>query len=67
MGSFNLIDGWWSNNESSEKYTWFSCKYPTKMARLDFFLLSPDMFATSVNFNISFDYRTDHSFITAKI
>ena len=67
MDSFNLIDGWRSNNESAEKYTWFSSKSPIKMARLDFFLLSPDMFARSVDFNMSFGYRTDHSFITAKI
>ena len=67
MDSFNLIDGWRSNNESAEKYTWFSSKFPIKMARLDFFLLLPDMFARSVDFNMSFGYRTDHSFITAKI
>ena len=67
MDSFNLIDGWRSNNESSEKYKWFSSKSPIKMARLDFFVLSPDVFAKSVDLNISFGHRTDHSFITVKI
>ena len=36
------------------------------MARLDFFLVTTDLFNKSVDFRVSFGYRTDHSFISAK-
>ena len=39
----NLIDIWRSENNQSKKFTWVSRKKPLKMARLDFFLVTPDI------------------------
>ena len=59
----DLVDTWRSENNTSKKFTWVSGKRPVKMARLDFFLVTPDIHASINNYmNIS-GYRSDHSLI----
>ena len=39
----DLTDPWRRGNMGIRKYTWFSSKAPRQMARLDFFLVTPDI------------------------
>ena len=63
----NLIDTWRSENNNSKKFTWVSGKKPLKMARLDFFLVTPDIHAKINKYIKSFGYRSDHSLIGIEI
>ena len=67
MSILDLTDTWRSSNPLSKKYTWVSSTKPAKMARLDFFLVSPDIHAKTVKHFLSFGYRTDHSFTGIEI
>ena len=67
MEELELIDTWRSENQYTKKYTWVSGKRPTKMAKLDFFLVTPDIHAQIKKHSISFGYRDDHSFIGVEI
>ena len=59
--ALDLEDVWRINNEKLKRYTWFSSKTPRQMARLDFFLTTPDIHSKLKNTSISHGYRTDHS------
>ena len=59
--SLDLIDIWRARNPDVKKYTWVSGKRPLKMARLDFFLATPDIYAKITGCNISHGYRSNHS------
>ena len=58
-----LSDPWRLNNENAKKYTWFCTKTSKKMARLDFYLVSPDLLPKIVKTDMAHGYRTDHSII----
>ena len=60
---YDLIDPWREINQDKLKYTWFSSKPPRQMARLDFFLITPDLQPRLVKTDIMHGYRTDHSLI----
>ena len=57
---FNLTDVWREFHETEHKYTW-KRRNPTKMARLDYFLISEDMLAITTDASILAGYRTDHN------
>ena len=65
--TLDLIDGWRVNNPVQKKFTWVSPWRPAQMARLDFFLLTPDLHAKIVKYKISPGYRTDHSFLSIEL
>ena len=67
MEELELIDTWRSENNSKKKYTWVSSKSPIKMARLDFFLVTPDIHAQIKKHTIGIGYRSDHSLIGIEI
>ena len=59
----NLVDTWRSENNTAKKFTWVSGKKPVKMARLDFFLVTPDIHANINKHILSFGYKSDHSLV----
>ena len=59
----DLVDTWRSENNTAKKFTWVSGKRPVKMARLDFFLVTPDIHANINKHILSFGYRSDHSLV----
>ena len=63
----NLLDVWRVSNEDSRKYTWHRLNPVIKQARLDFYLISENMFQFVTNTKIIPGYRTDHSGITLKL
>ena len=65
--ALELEDIWRINNSNLRKYTWFSSKQPRQMARLDFFLTTPDIHSQVKKHSISHDYRTDHSLLNLEI
>ena len=67
MQNLDLIDTWRAQNPAAKKFTWVSGKKPIKMARLDFFLVSPDIHAKAVANKISYGYRSDHSLVSLEI
>ena len=62
MLSYNLIDCWRENHLENKEYTWFR-RNPVKKARLDFFLISENLFTDVESTKILPGYRTDHSLI----
>ena len=65
--SLDLIDIWRARTPEVKKYTWVSGKRPLKMARLDFFLATPDIYAKIIGCNISHGYRIEHSLIEIEL
>ena len=65
--ALDLQDIWRINNEKLKRYTWFSSKSPRQMARLDFFLTTPDIHSKLKNTSMSNGYRTDHSVLTLEL
>lgn len=63
---YDLIDPWREQNLEKLQYTWFK-KNPVKKARLDFFLISSNLFTDVENAYILPGYRTDHSLIILEI
>ena len=59
---YNLIDSWRENHLENKEYTWFR-RNPIKKARLDFFLISDNLFTDTDKTKILPGYRTDHSMI----
>ena len=60
MKNLDLIDTWQAQNPAAKKFTWASGKRTIKMARLDFFLVSPGIHAKVVANKISYGYRSNH-------
>ena len=63
----DLVDTWRSENNYSKKITWVSGKKPIKMARLDFFLVTPDIHANVSKHINSFVYRSNRSLVGIEI
>lgn len=61
--SLELLDPWRTCYPNDRKYTWRQCS-PIKQSRLDFFLVTEDLFSLMKNTNIIPGYKTDHSAIT---
>ena len=61
--TFDLIDPWRANHTDERKYTWRQHS-PIKQSRLDYFLVTEDIFALTKNSKIIPGYKTDHSAIT---
>jgi exonuclease III len=62
----NLIDCWREQFLEKRQYTWFK-RNPIKKARLDFFLISNNLFTDMSSVDIVPGYRTDHSMILLSI
>lgn len=62
MSEYNLMDCWRENNIEKREYTWFR-QNPIKKARLDFFLISNNLYTDVDSTSILPGYRTDHSLI----
>ena len=63
----NLLVVWRVSNENSRKYTWRRLNPVIKQARLDFHLISENMFQFVTDAKIIPGYRTDHSGIALKL
>ena len=59
---FNLIDIWRELNMEKSQYTWRTGN-GNKQSRLDFFLITENLFTTVEQTEIEMGYRTDHSLI----
>ena len=59
--ALELEDIWTVNNPDLLWYTWFYGKRQNQMARLDFFLVTPEISSKLKETKIVFGYRTDHS------
>jgi exonuclease III len=55
-----LVDVWRAFHESENHYTWGK-RNPVKMARLDFFLASEDLFSLVTKAKILTKYKSDHA------
>ena len=64
--SFNLIDIWRCQHQSTKRYTW-SQPNPTVRCRLDYFLVGQNLMNSSINTKILPSIRTDHSLIEITI
>ena len=60
--TFELLDPWRTCYSDDRKYTWRQPS-PVEQSRIDYFLVSEDMFALMENTKIISGYRTDHSAI----
>ena len=58
---------WRVSNEGSRKYTWRRFNPVIKQVRLDFYLISENMFQFVTDTKIIPGYRADHSGITLKL
>ena len=61
--TLGLLDPWRTCFPDARKYTWRQCN-PIKQSRLDYFLVSEDIFSLMKNTKIIPGYKTDHSAIT---
>ena len=59
---YNLMDCWRESHLENKEFTWFR-RNPVKKARLDFFLISENLFTDMEESKILPGYRTDHSMI----
>ena len=62
IADFSLYDVWRMHHEELRKYT-YRQYHPRKQSRLDFFLVSEDLFEVMTGSQIKCGYRTDHSLI----
>lgn len=62
----DLLDPWRTVNPDSRVFTWHQAN-PVKQSRLDYFLISEDMFSNCMDASIIPGYKTDHSAITLKL
>lgn len=58
-----LIDPWRAQNEDTKRYTWRSAGQNLKQSRLDFFLVTEDIYNLTKAADILAGYKTDHSLI----
>ena len=64
---FELIDPWRCSYPAARKYSWRSAKKPFQLSRLDFFIVSVDVYAKILKQNYKPGYRTDHSLVFIEI
>jgi len=62
-----LIDVWRVKNPDTKMYTWHSNTNPPILCRLDYFLVSNNMFNDVSECNISYGFKTDHSTVSMVI
>ena len=62
VDTFELLDPWRTCFPNERKYTWRQCS-PIRQSRLDYFLLTEDLFSLMKNTKIIPGYKTDHSAI----
>ena len=68
MDLYSLIDVWRELNPNTTQYTWFSkSSSPSKMSRLDFFLVSNSLFPFISGATIEPGILSDHSFTTLTV
>ena len=63
---FDMIDPWRLTNPLKKQFTWRNDN-KTKFGRLDFFIISANMYQYVTEINILPGYRTDHSLIIMKL
>ena len=63
LETFELLDPWRTCFSNGRNYTWRQSS-PIKQSRLDYFLVSEDLFSLMKNTKIIPGYKTDHSAIT---
>ena len=61
MDEESLLDAWRIMNENGKKFAWRRLNPVRKQARLDFFLISDNMFQYVMETDIVPGCRTDHS------
>ena len=66
MECLELTDVWRAMHPSTRRYTWNSAK-STQRARLDFFLVSQDIYALTKASMIQTGYRTDHALVLIEL
>ena len=59
----SLIDVWREQHPNTSRFTWKRTN-PAKFSRLDYFLVSADLFKNITGTDIVSGYRTDHSVVT---
>jgi exonuclease III len=59
ISEHDLVDVWRENNPSLSRFTWHGPH--GKQARLDYFLISSSLQVFTVNADIGYAYRSDHS------
>jgi len=67
MEDYDLIDIWRKKNPTTRRYTWRSNTNPPILCRLDFFLISFNLYAQIDHCNILAGFKTDHSSIDIKV
>ena len=60
----NLVDIFRERHGNEARYTWRVRNPEIKQARLDFFLISPELSSITIQSDILPGYRTDHSMVT---
>ncbi|MEW8548783.1 MAG: reverse transcriptase domain-containing protein, partial [Candidatus Thiodiazotropha sp.] len=63
----NYVDAWRVLNEGKKSYTWRKFNPERKQSRLDYFLLSEELFQYVMDCSILSGYRTDHSGVLLKL
>jgi exonuclease III len=64
--AFELLDPWRTRYPDERKYTWRQSS-PIKQSRLDYFLVSEDLYSLMKYTKIIPGYKTDHSAIIFKV
>ena len=59
----DLVDVWRARNEDTRRFTWRNTGPNLKQSRLDFFLVTPDIYSQVSSADISAGYKTDHSLV----
>ena len=59
--NLNLIDAWRANNPDVKRFTWRQSGQSLKQSRLDFFLISEDLYNQTSLVDIKASYKSDHS------
>ncbi len=61
--ALSLVDPWRAMHENTRRYTWRASGGGLKQARLDFFIVSEDIYSLTKKTEILAGYKTDHSLI----
>ena len=67
MDTEELVDVWRAQHPNTKRFTWQTKHRPFQKARLDFFLVTPDIHSRLLSSDIVAGYRTDHSMITISL
>ena len=63
----NYVDAWRVLHEGKRSYTWRKFNPERKQSRLDYFLISEELFQYVIDCSILSGYRTDHSGVLLKL